>query len=62
MAKRAKKRPAKRKAAAKPKRAAKATRVAKRGAHYTLYGCKRCGSMLVEAALEESARPTISST
>jgi GST-like protein len=31
--------------AAKPKR------------HYTLYGCKRCGSMLVEAALEEIGAP-----
>ncbi len=57
MARRAKKRPAKRKAAAKPKRAAKAKRAAKRGAHYTLYGCKRCGSMLVEAALEETGAP-----
>lgn len=46
-AKPAKKRPAKRKAAAKPRRASKPK------AHYTLYGCKRCGSMLVEAALEE---------
>lgn len=56
-AKPARKRPAKRKAAAKPKRAAKAKRAAKLGAHYTLYGCKRCGSMLVEAALEEIGAP-----
>ena len=50
-AKPAKKRPAKRKPAAKPKRAAKPK------SHYTLYGCKRCGSMLVEAALEEVGAP-----
>jgi GST-like protein len=45
MAKRAMKRAAGRKAPAK--------RGAKSKAHYTLYGCRRCGSMLVEAALEE---------
>jgi GST-like protein len=51
MARRAKKQAAKRKAAAKPKRATKSK------AHYTLYGCRRCGSMLVEAALEEIGAP-----
>lgn len=45
MAKRAKKTAAKRKPAGKAK------------AHYTLYGCRRCGSMLVEAALEEIGAP-----
>ena len=51
MAKRAKS--AGRKKAAKRQSAAKAKRAARPKAHYTLYGCKQCGSMLVEAALEE---------
>lgn len=46
-----------RRAKPKKKRAAKPKASARSKPHYTLYGCRRCGSMLVEAALEEIGAP-----
>jgi GST-like protein len=52
-AKPARKRAGGRKSSGNAKRAGKPKRRAGAKTHYTLYGCRRCGSMLVEAALEE---------